>query len=66
MSRGGTPARIVRCGSRWSSAMKALPACLQLGPLVFEKVSSRKIQPGVLESDSETTSEKNDLVLHGF
>ena len=34
MSRGGKPAGIVRCGRRWSSAMKALTGCLQLSPRV--------------------------------
>ena len=39
-------------------------ACLQLGPNICEEISSRKIQAGVHESDSEASSE-DDLVLHG-
>jgi len=46
--------------------MKALPAYLQLGPHVCEEVSSRRIQAGVLEYDSETSSEDHDLVLPGL
>jgi len=45
--------------------MKALPACLQLGPHVCEEVSWRRIQAGEPESDSEVSSEDHDLVLRG-
>jgi len=47
--------------------MKALPAFLQLGlgPQVCEKVSRRRIQAGVPESDSEVSSEDHDPGLHG-
>jgi len=46
--------------------MKALPACLQLGVNVREEVSWRRIQAGVLKSESEASSEDQDLVLlHG-
>jgi|SRR6218665_3891788 len=48
--------------------LKALPACLLLYNYahVCEEVSSRRIQAGVLEYDSETSSEDHDLVLHGL
>ena len=36
-----------------------------VGPHVCEDVSSRRIQAGVPESDSEASSEDQDLVLHG-
>jgi len=65
MSSGGTLARIVRCGSRWTSAMKELTACLQLGPHLCDEVFCKKIQAGVPESDSEASFEDYDLVLHG-
>jgi len=45
--------------------MKALLAFLQLGPHVCEEISWRRIQAGVLESDSEASSEDHYLVLHG-
>jgi len=45
--------------------MKALPACLQLGPHVCDEVTWRGIQAGVPESDSEPSFEDHDLVLHG-
>ena len=43
--------------------MKALPACLQLGPHLCEDVSWRRFQAGVPESHSEASSEDNP-VLH--
>ena len=46
--------------------MKALIACVQLGPHVCEQVSARRIQAEVPESDSEASSEDHDLVLHGL
>src|SRR6218665_2513043 len=61
MSRHGKPARIVRCGRRVSSAMKALPACLQLDPHLCEEVSWRRIQVEELESDIEASFEDHGL-----
>src|SRR6218665_2465387 len=48
--------------------MKARPACVKIGPHVHvcEEVSSRRSQTGVLESDSEASSEDHYLGLHGL